>query len=528
MTLRGLVYGGPGAGAASVARLAAFCAWVAVVVLVAVHHAVWRDEVRALSFALQGDTVFSMLGALRGEGHPAVWYVLLRGAYAVLGRPEVLQVVAFLVAAAAFLLLVLRAPFSLLVVGLLLLGRAALYEYSVMARNYGISMLLLFLLASAYPACRRRGVALGLLLFLLANSNAHSAMLTGAFLLFWLLDLGFERGADVMPRLRVFALNALVAALGVMLAAWTMYPPKNDAVLIEAQATIARRVMLGVFLPANSFGELVNGFLPAAVTGALPALLWQVALSLLMFGATLGLARRPAALAAALLSLIGFSVFFQVIYPGSYRHEALWLGFLVSLYWLVGRPGDAPPGKICGAAVAVGLACFLALLVVQIPGGVLRAGLVAAGRPESRGRDLARLIGQRPALRDAIVMADPDFLIEPLPYYIDNPTYLPREHRFGKFAVFTTKAMLRLDLAELLSDARALHAGSGQPVIILLHERLDPSAPAEIIPEGYDWQLVTTPEQVRSFLAATRLLERFGPALTDESFDAYLLDGPPG
>jgi hypothetical protein len=40
-----------------------------------------------------------------------------------------------------------------------------------MARNYGIGMLILFALAIAYQRWRGRGVALGALLFLLANTN---------------------------------------------------------------------------------------------------------------------------------------------------------------------------------------------------------------------------------------------------------------------------------------------------------------------------------------------------------------------
>lgn len=66
---------------------------------------------------------------------------------------------------------------------------------------------------------------------------------------------------------------------------------------------------------------------------------------------------------------------------------------------------------------------------------------------------------------------------------------------------------------------------TGQPVVILLAERLDRSAPARTITEGYSWTLSTSPEQVERFLAATRRIERFAPACcSDESFDVYVLD----
>src|ERR1039458_1676265 len=55
--------------------LAMFVVWFGVVSFLAWTHLVWRDEVRALSLALQGDTVFAMLKGLHGEGHPAIWYL---------------------------------------------------------------------------------------------------------------------------------------------------------------------------------------------------------------------------------------------------------------------------------------------------------------------------------------------------------------------------------------------------------------------------------------------------------------------
>src|SRR6516165_7440411 len=84
--------------------------WFCLVLLMVWHHAFWRDEVRALSLVRQSDNILSMMDGLHWEGHPAIWYVMLRAAYFVLGRPWVLPVVSVMVATAAMLLLVLRSP----------------------------------------------------------------------------------------------------------------------------------------------------------------------------------------------------------------------------------------------------------------------------------------------------------------------------------------------------------------------------------------------------------------------------------
>jgi len=115
--------------------------------------------------------------------------------------------------------------------------------------------------------------------------------------------------------------------------------------------------------------------------------------------------------------------------------------------------------------------------------------------------------------------------LEALPYYLPNPTFLMREHRFGNIVHFTTKATLKLSLDDILNCAHQLRAQTGRPVIILLLDRLDPSAPAQVIPEAYDWELSTTPEQVRRFQASTKLIQSFGPVSdNDETYDVYVVD----
>ena len=85
-----------------------FLVWLALASALCWSETVWRDEVRALSLALQGDNFADMLRQLHGEGHPALWYILLRAAYVVVGSPVVLKVVALTIAAAAAYLLVFR------------------------------------------------------------------------------------------------------------------------------------------------------------------------------------------------------------------------------------------------------------------------------------------------------------------------------------------------------------------------------------------------------------------------------------
>ena len=73
-------------------RLLLVIAWMALVAWFFWGHVVWRDEVRAFSLALSGSNVCEMLGNVHGEGHPALWYLILRGAHDLFPYREVLPV----------------------------------------------------------------------------------------------------------------------------------------------------------------------------------------------------------------------------------------------------------------------------------------------------------------------------------------------------------------------------------------------------------------------------------------------------
>jgi hypothetical protein len=515
-----------------------FTLWLGIVLFLAWNHVVYRDEVRALSLALRGESVFTMLEGIHGEGHPAIWYILLRGAHALVARPEILQLVAIIVASGAVLLFVLRSPFGVPMVALILVGRFAIFEYSVMARNYGISMLLLFLFAAVYERHCDRGFLLGLVLFLLANCNAHSVLFVVALLVFWLVDVISEHGVQRSRALRIFLLNAAIAAVGVAICLLTVYPPFNDAAMINRPEGITFRLIFkAIFLPAAQFDDIFPSshklvmVIPLLSKQPYVALL-QLLLSLVMFGSTLGLVRRFGAFLAALLTLVGFSMFFVLVYPGGYRHQALWLIFLISMYWLTAskstRKEPVLPARLNTLILPfskIGSMLFALLMLVQVLTSIRQVANAARnGPPLSRSHDLGALVAKRPDLQQAIIIADPDFLVEPLSYYISNRTYLMREQRFGSVVHFTRNARLQLSLDDVLANARRLRLETGKPVMILLMQRLDPSLPPQVYGEGYNWQLFTTPAQVRSFQASTRLIERFGPASSDESFDAYIFD----
>lgn len=492
------------------ARLMLLLLWVATTTWLAAHHAVWRDEVRALTLATSGDSVWHMLWAIHGEGHPALWYLMLRGGFALTGSPVVLPAIAYAVAMLATAVFTVFSPFRPWFIALVLSSAFALVDYVVVARNYGIAMLLMFVIILTYKYIRGRGITLGALLFLLCNTNAVAVLLAGGVILFWGIELYLEEGWRWTPKTRNFALNGALAFVGVIACAATVYPPHNDAVALA----VASESHFPLSHLAGGLGETV----------------WGMALFVAMLlGSVIALVRAPAALISAIAMIAAAILFFRFVYPGAYRHQALVLVFLLGMYWLAlnERGGRWPKlsmrwDRRLGVAQRYGAVGFAGLLALQTLTGLALAERSVRGQPFSRSQDLGRLL-HRPAFRDAIVIGDPDVMLEPLSFYAPNPTYFVRERRWSRTVDFTRAAMRDVSLGELLATARLIHVRYARPVLIVLKDPLDPTAGARRINQGYLGTFSTTPVQVAAFLAETRSLVAFPPAQTDESYTVYLL-----
>ncbi|MGO7423338.1 hypothetical protein ACCT09_26655, partial [Rhizobium ruizarguesonis] len=243
----------------------------------------------------------------------------------------------------------------------------------------------------------------------------------------------------------------------------------------------------------------------------------------------LALANRWPALIAAGLVILGLSQLFTLVYPGGYRHQALWLVFMIAITALATdsqRDGAGVAGiEAAGGIVTFGRLCFLILLALQVVSGIDKVHQAfIAEIPLSRSKDLGAFIQSRPDLKDAVIMADPDYLVEALPYYVPNRTYLLREERFGAIVRYTRNARLSLSLADILQTAHRLQQSEHVPVVILLSQRLDQITAPVSLRESYVWRLSLTPEDISAFQSATSLVKRFGTvAGSDETFDVYVL-----
>jgi hypothetical protein len=509
--------------------LAIFVVWAAIVTVAASRHEFWRDEIRALSFALSADSLLSIPVTIHGEGHPALWYLLLRASYDIFGTKAVLPILNLLIAAAAVAIFLWRAPFSLWWKALFVLSAIPAYEYSVMARNYSTIMLLMFLYATVYTAPKRSPVVLSIILFMITQTHIIATLLVPFYLYIWFADWRSARKQGTAPYDRLFwiILASAISAAGMLTAFGTVYPASNDLILNSfppGGTRILNAIASAILKPGGYYcGPPASAELNPACSagGALAIVGWTV----LLYFAAAGLAVRLPLLLSALGSLWGIALFFQLVYQGYYRHQAIWVVFLITLYWFEFARQPQSLDRQASLSFRWPRWSFYGALGVIL---ALQTGLpklyLDYAYEISKSRSVASLLQSSPDLRNAIIVPEPEQIAEAIPYYLDNDIYLLREAKFGKVATWSHTSKLRLRLRDVLTGSQDLQERTGRPIVILLMYPIRVTGPEELLEfwAGGAWQLSYDGEEAKSFLAATRKLP-LGPTAILEDFDAYLL-----
>jgi hypothetical protein len=298
---------------AAVATGLVFSAWVLLAAFATFHHEPWRDEAQAWLIArdLPLGGVIAQMGY---EGSPALWHLLLFP-FARSGAPYASEaVIHLLLAVAGVGLLLWRAPFPLWFKALLAFSGLLSYEYAAVARNYNLTLLLLFALATLHPARRRRPLLYGLLVALLANANVHSfALAAGLAALFAFEARGDrDRRAWLVGGLAIMALGlaAALAQLGME----------------------GRNELVGSDLRPNLKAPLAatrNAWLPGFPNAAAPVAAAAMALVVL----ALWRRARPALFLLG-CGLTGLYAIFALKHSGGLRHHGLILVMTVYALWI--------------------------------------------------------------------------------------------------------------------------------------------------------------------------------------------------
>lgn len=416
------------------------------------HHEFWRDEVRALSIAIKSKGYLGLPAALKDEGHPLGWYVLLKFLWQIFHQTWVLPALSLAFATGIAWLMLFRSPFPLWLSALLIFGSFGLYEYGINCRNYGIAGFLFLLFAHVRSRYPTRLLLQCLLLALATQCNVYAAMIACILTAWMLWEAALAGKSEILRAL----LPAALVAASFLLTVWVTLP--SDKSLVIGHNYRNPDALLNIWQPGRGFHDLLN--LPLENDIMITSFaLW---ISLLLF---LPRPRSILILFLGLLAVAGFGLYFR---PNFLQHQGMWVYMYLALAWIhwpaiaAGLREKTTRGLLSGAGIAV----FSLILIAQLFHCYTDYRKDLRESKSESGKLALWLKEQRVKTTD-ILMAEPDYILESLMYYRNGPYWLPRERTFGWNSHFTKDNAQKLTLIQMLDDADTFQMTQTKTWIIL-------------------------------------------------------------
>ncbi len=504
--------------------------WAAITLYLSCHHAMWRDEVR--NFMI-GTGMTSRIHVL-GSPHPFLMYKMEQFFYWMTGAYWVLPVSSFLISFLTITLILFLSPFSFGIKVMMVLGYPLLYEYTVMSRNYGISALLMLTLPYVLSLKKYRYVLSGPVLFLLANTNVHSSLLVLIFSCLWPLDAWYRNGKKWNNETQGVVINSLIGIFGFCVCLGTIYPIRYDLAAIrpiklalENNFYFFQHLTLYDF-KSYIFSHFGHGVLSKVIYKIVGIIAYPaIALSVLMLWGDVFL------LSVSILSMIALSIFFYIIYPGEYRHQALWIMLVFSLTWM---KKNAATTENNSAINHIGLVSFYVMLAIQCVLSLILS-FHELMEPNSRSKEFYNFMQAHEEIKESPILSSLDYILEPIPYYTKKPAFMMSLNDFD--FVVPYRGTFNYDLDDLLHTAQKLSACSkNPPLILIVNDSSEPKTAKPAITNVMDenveksvrhymynnWTFTVLSDQKKRFLMNTHEIARYPNGYLEDGFIVYELN----
>ena len=448
-----------------------------IVALVGVlNHEMWSDELMFWMMARDNHSLGDLIRTLRFEYmHPWLWGILLYGISRFTREPLAMQVFHIAIATAAVFLLVRFAPFTRLQKVLLSFGYFFVYEYSVISRNYGLGVLVIFLFCVLFPNRHRSYLPLTGSLAVMMNVNFYSRMTAIALVAMLLLELwrdaalpkqAFQRKGELIA-------SASLVIAGLVLSIVQNIPPdrsggslgllSNGLTLKQIASAIANLWRAYFPMPGLSLRFWNSNILD---DGTAAFLSW------IPLGFSIALFRhRPLILFLYLFNLAEV-LLFHTLWTGLVRHLGIIFILFIMCLWL----SHEYPAEPMSARTRFRLPVFFdryqaqflsVVLVVQVVAGVY-AYTMDLVNPFSEAKAVAQFIRSQLHSQPGearLVAGVIDVFTQSVSGYLDQPIFYPERDRLGTYISSDNRALrpTAQDLVEVLAKA----PGGGNSLLVL-------------------------------------------------------------
>lgn len=454
------------------------------------YHEMWRDEMAAFLLSRDSSSFLQLIQDVRYEGHSVLWYICLRIIYAVTGTIYSMQFLSAIVSTVAVYIFVRYSPFLIWQKLFFVFGFFFLYEYTVISRDYCLTLPLLFGYAAMYSNARKNYMYMSAIIFTLCLVNVYSLIVAGALFsgILYKFQIGTEKGLLKKWQLALFI---FVCVIGLAFGCYQITPPHDIYRGFSVLNPDIYKNILSIFTwNQENINKLKTGFILGFVSIPVSGpIYWDGSsvfypdykyifpsvITLLLYTAFV-LRKQIDVLVTFVAFITALVVFSYSFYQGgSQRHFGIMLLFWVAIIWMGSNYHSASVlnNRIINWAASI-------LFAMQFIGGI-QASSNEIKYTFSNGKDLARFLEDNGYLNESkfIISAYPDWAGLPVIGYLPKDTrfYYYHGRLYGTYNISDARRGNAPGLEVLGCEAYKIAVENNKEVILILQSGLYKSDP---------------------------------------------------
>lgn len=418
------------------------------------HHEVWLDEMQRWLIARDSQSIAELFHNKRYEGHPSVWYLILYFVKGFSSAPIAMQICHSLLASISAFIFLRYSSFNQYFRVLFIFGYFQFFEYNLIAANYGLVMLGMFLFCVFHENKKSPLWVFGVLLGLMANSHIIGLFCSSAFFLFLVIERILEKRKSFE-----FIGFAIIYLCFIGIAIWHSLPPADHPLRINLLSQLTglsnySKAILNIeksFLPIPDFTQhqfwnkylltnLFSGYIRVLIVGVLLALSFWILIKekrfLFLF-------------AIGLLS----NILFHVLFPlnGIRYYGFIYLFFIVSCWLTFDRTDEKSKPSLLKTSFLYGL------LIIHVFSSMIAFNWDSKNSFSQAPNMAAYVKNHRPI--ESLILVDDYRSGPPISGYLEEKIYYLDENRIGSFCdwVASGKIDSESDFIARIQEAKKLY-----------------------------------------------------------------------
>jgi hypothetical protein len=425
-------------------ELILFLVWGLTAVFFSINHVVWRDEMRALSIAIDSKSLYQLIfEKLHNEGHPILWYVLLYLFYNILNATWTLKFLALLIGFVNSFLILFKTRLPFYIKLLIIFSSFFFFEYTIKSRNYGISITFILLMYLYYIKDYNIKHYALLLLYgiFLSQTNIIGLFISILIILLYIYE----------KKITPFNSNILAFFILLFIVSLFYYTTKID---LNSAFYYNKQELINKIANFQSISLLVPIFLFKSFVGDMNTIGISICITIVFFILYSLRKSKPKLITIYILLILTEFVTIHIysLFP---RHIGLVLFFYILLYF---KDYDKlEKHKQIKKHISTPLVLLLVFFFVN-----LFQMYENYSTPHSSSERLASFIKSN-NYEKMILIGERDFFTEAIPYYSNIKIYMPRENRFSNYTHFTKENKDTLKLSQLYHFSDSIR----EPILLL-------------------------------------------------------------